>query len=151
VWLRYPITLAILITWFFVFTETALSEEPERNAVRGAWKILEITNNGNPVGRDDFQGTFLVFSRKDLLTRIRENGEVETQYTIRLLPNSSPLAIDFARLGSRTKKPSFCIYKIEGDILTICASEEGADKRPTTFESVNGSHLQLIKLTRVKK
>jgi uncharacterized protein (TIGR03067 family) len=43
------------------------------------------------------------------------------------------------------------IYKIEGDMLTICMADKDSTDRPTKFESPDGSNIFLATLKRVKK
>jgi len=47
-----------------------------------------------------------------------------------------------------TRKPYLGIYRVDGDILTICCSETA---RPTAFEARPGSGVMLIHYRRVKK
>jgi len=53
-------------------------------------------------------------------------------------PSSSPQTIDYLNLaGAQKGKRQLGIYKLEGDVLTVCVSAPGA-ARPKEFESVRG-------------
>lgn len=118
--------------------------------LHGTWVIVEVIDNGVQVPQDKITGTKVVFTKKDTMTFQHTNGEIEIVYTIKFIQSHNPKEINLIRIGGK-KMPSLGIYQIEGDILRICASEEGANNRPTTFVSKAGSKFQAIKLIRDRK
>jgi uncharacterized protein (TIGR03067 family) len=123
-------------------------EEPKEGppSVVGEWVAEKGVFGGNdralPPGGVIFEFT------ADGHTHMREGTKQPDPADYKVDPKKSPAEIDIISTANPKQPPTYGIYKVEGDTLTLCVSRGG--KRPTTFEAPAGSDLMLLTLKRVK-
>lgn len=125
---------------------------------QGTWAVTSMVIDGRPVP-EDARAKMTVTVRKDKLVMEGPVGSPKKgvtqrrEFAIKLDPSKQPKALDETALDGRYKgKTMPAIYRLEGDTLTLCSSNQPpgqkAPSRPTEFESVRGSMLMVIKLKR---
>jgi uncharacterized protein (TIGR03067 family) len=123
----------------------ALKEAPKpESPLLGEWALVEWLQNGQPVGVPAGSGGRFLAGGK----RVWRDGSGEPEdRAYKLIPKTSPAQLDLIR-NQDGPSPIVhpCIFKVDGDTLTIAVGEPGGD-RPTTFDK---SAYMLMTLTRVK-
>jgi uncharacterized protein (TIGR03067 family) len=114
----------------------------------GEWVIESSTLNGNPLTISDF---YTVTYTPDGKFEMRAGGRVIQAGTYTTDPKKDPAELDSASVPERAPAapPWPCIFKIDGESLTMCAMADGR-KRPTTFEPAAGSGMIKTVFKRVK-
>ncbi len=124
-------------------------DDPKKDppSVVGEWVaekgIVGGNDKGIPPGGVTFEFT------ADGHVRIHEGSKQPDPADYKVDPKKSPAEIDIVPPAGQKEPPMLGIYKVEGDQLTICVAHGG--KRPTKFESPEGSDVMLLTLKRVKK
>jgi len=119
------------------------SAKEDLKKLQGEWSPTAIQINGEKAPDKKLARTKLVV-KDDKFTAL-EDGEVSDESTVRLDPAKEPRAIDLAFTAGPDKDKSVQgIYKLDGDVLTVCVAEPGKD-RPKEFASAEGSgHILLV-------
>ena len=111
---------------------------------QGKWTVASIEENGKPAPADEL-GKLDVTIKGDLFTvKIKDEGNKEM--TIKLDPTQKPATIDLVPKNTKDKTV-LGIYKLDGDTLTICGTEEKKE-RPTEFTA--GPGITTVVLKRAK-
>ncbi len=131
---------------------TAQKEKGDSDRLQGEWEIVKLEQEGTD--RPDFvkkhapsmvfTGNKYAFKGKD---EVFERGE------FKLDPKAKVPSLDYTITeGQHKGKRQLGIYRLDGDMLKICLSEEGATKRPGSFTTrVDAPEYVLFTLKRKKK
>lgn len=127
----------------------AAKEPPKKEApsIVGEWNGEKALAGGKekPVPPEGIVFTFTA----DGMFKVKEGvNEKSDAATYKIDTKKSPAEIDLDASG---KGSMLGIFKIDGDTLTICISAGKDGKRPTEFESPEGSRTMLMTFKRVKK
>jgi uncharacterized protein (TIGR03067 family) len=121
------------------------------------WKIVEdpVDRGGTVLQSDDPAVTNmrLLFEGDRITLPDPTGGGKDRKKAFSVAPAKSPKAMDMASLDGQEKgQTAACIYKLDGDRLTICMPYFTADpsRRPTEFKAGGADGLMLITLERVK-
>lgn len=128
--------------------------EPKKDPASpvGTWAGEKLVAGGMerpaPIGGLEFT---LTDDGKLFVREGRKETPDEGSYTIDA--KKDPAEIDLVPPADKKDVTMQGIYKVEGDVLTLCLSRgpAGAGARPTKFESPVGSEVMLMTLKRVKK
>ncbi len=128
-------------------TDAALSDH---KAMAGKWFCVSAEKNGNRLTVEQFAEVTLFCDGNGRATVIKRD-EVLFSGTFKLDPTKSPKALDAtptpdAAAGSAAIV--YGIYRVDGDVLTLCSAEPGVLSRPTEFVSAPGSGHFLRKFKR---
>jgi uncharacterized protein (TIGR03067 family) len=151
----------LCVAWFFVLAECPLHAEPPRGApglkeLAGAWKPYSRETNGvKEMAPKDVVESLAVVIDNGKVVLMEDGKEANFLVTARLFPDKSPAQIDLiVTIKGETVNPdqtSPGIYKLEGDLLTVCFREPGREvERPTEFATKKGDNTILIVLKKNK-
>jgi RNA polymerase sigma-70 factor (ECF subfamily) len=148
-------TLVALLAFAGTTARAADPAADEVKKLQGEWRVVEVEARGKKAGRDDpdAKGMRFVIKDNELTVRAADGGGAERRKTFKLDPARTPKEIDITSLDGQEKDTTAaCIYKLEGDRLTICMPyfTEDLSKRPAEFKAGADDGLMLITLEKVK-
>jgi uncharacterized protein (TIGR03067 family) len=109
----------------------------------GTWQAEAYALDGKPASADDLKKIQLVFDAEGN-TKALNDGKLFIASSTKIDPTASPATIDITFTGGEGKGgTALGIYKLEGNLLTICRAAPGKP-RPTEFSSNPGSDLTLM-------
>jgi uncharacterized protein (TIGR03067 family) len=109
----------------------------------GQWICTGKTFKGEAIDLPVYIWDFAAGGKLSL--QLRDLDPAERRYLAD--PTKSPAHLDWTD-GEDTIE---AIYKVEGDMLTVCYSHDPSADRPSRFESPKGTRLILITFKRVKQ
>jgi uncharacterized protein (TIGR03067 family) len=141
----YPLVAVLAVVLGAPAAKDAPKKEPP--SIIGEWAGETGVRGGKPDNPPP--GTTITFS-KDGKVLMKEGGDDKSQEgTYKADPKKDPAEIDIVPPAIEKGPTIVGIYKIEGDILTICFSMGG--DRPKAFESPAGTQIMLVTCKRAKK
>jgi uncharacterized protein (TIGR03067 family) len=109
----------------------------------GTWQAEVYALDGKPASADDLKKIQLVFDAEGN-TKALNDGKLFIASSTKIDPTANPETIDITFTGGEGKGgTALGIYKLEGNLLTICRAAPGKP-RPTEFSSNPGSGLTLM-------
>jgi RNA polymerase sigma-70 factor (ECF subfamily) len=124
--------------------------DAEAKGLDGTWKFVSLTVDGKEAPEEFVQkGRWVIQSKS-----ITFPGPVKGKSTFEVDPSRSPKAMDMTGVdGPGQGKTIECIYKIEGERLTIClpGGKRESPGRPRPLEFSGGEGMSLVVLERVKE
>ena len=111
----------------------------KKTEVEGTWTVVSAVFDGK---KRDATGSFIFDGDKFTHTLKKSKARLERFV---LDTSTKPQQIDLFKGDSKTPG----IYKVEGDMLTLCYTDRG--KRPTEFVSTKGSGIALFVFKRENK
>jgi uncharacterized protein (TIGR03067 family) len=144
------------IAFVVLVASSARAENPaadELKKLQGNWQVTEVEARGKKAGRDDPEIKSMRFVIKgDELSVGSADGGATRQKTFKVDPTKSPREIDLTSLDGQEKDTTAaCIYKLDGDRLTICMPYFTKDPstRPKEFKAGADDGFMVITLERV--
>jgi len=122
---------------------------PLQEKIRGEWQMVNSVINAQPQDPNSHRATVYTFTANQLVTRTMKQPE-PTTFGIVIDETHKPAHIDFVAGsgGSKTAYPG--IFKIDGDVLTLCFTRAVVGQRPTEFASPADTQ-QMIALFQFKR
>lgn len=122
----------------------------DRAALQGTWKVVGSEQDGEKVPAKEIQNLFLIF--KDDTIHIREGGKTSERFRYLIDPTRKIKEIDLTiQEGAQKGRTDRAIYRIEGNVLTICIQSNKDAPRPREFATRERSNLWLVILERTKE
>jgi uncharacterized protein (TIGR03067 family) len=133
----------------FVIPVRADDAKNDLEKFQGTWRMDLLVDNGRKASAEE-AGKFQVTIKGDKFV-VKSELLADISITIKLMPREkgkekeNPAAIDLTQDDDAKKERKVLgIYKIDGDTLTICASNDDK-KRPTEFAGGKGVILVVLK------
>lgn len=140
-WQIVLVVLAILSP-----TASAADDSDDLKLLAGTWKPTAADLGGNKIDAMVLEKATFVVEGENYSVSVNDFME---KGTFKLDPKKEPKALDFfPTQGNNNGKTFLCVYKIDGDVLTICYSLD-TTTRPENFEPLSNT-LLLVKYERVK-
>jgi uncharacterized protein (TIGR03067 family) len=147
-----------VITLFATTRAAAGADDPaavEVKKFQGEWRAVEVEFRGQTLKKDDTEAKAMRFVVKDngLTFSNTEKPGRERKQTFKLDPSKTPKELDLTSLDGQEKDTTAaCIYKIDGDRLTICMPYFAKDRsvRLKEFKADASGDVMLLTLERVK-
>jgi uncharacterized protein (TIGR03067 family) len=138
----------LVLVLFAIITPAALAaDEPDDlKLLAGSWKPTAADLGGNKIDAMVLEKASFTVEGEKYSVSVNDFTE---KGTFKLDPKKEPRQLDFFPTeGNNNGKTFLCVYKIDGDVLTICYSLDGST-RPENFEPLSNT-LLLVKYERVK-
>jgi uncharacterized protein (TIGR03067 family) len=151
-------TRVALIALFALAGATAHASDQAADEVKklqGEWQAVEIETQGKKVSKDnpEVKNLRFVFDGQGITLPIPDGGGQGRKKTYKLDATKSPKEIDITSLDGQEKdQTAACIYKLDGDRLTICIPYFTKDPsiRPKEFKAGADDGIMVITLERTK-
>jgi uncharacterized protein (TIGR03067 family) len=124
---------------------TSEKVQGEMARLQGRWTIVSVIANGRETGGNQIRGSSLVI-RGDRYTVILDEETLDV--TFRIDPSRVPAAIDLTYREEFESRTFRGIYRLEGDIFTICRPMRPGAPRPAALDAPADSGLVLLVMKR---
>jgi len=112
----------------------------------GTWQLIDGEVGGSKFPLAVAKGIKLTMSGEKYVV----TAESKDEGTVKYLPGASPKAMEVTGTAGPNKGKTIpAIYKLDGDMLTVCYDLSGK-ARPTEFRSKTGTQLFLANYKRLK-
>jgi RNA polymerase sigma factor (sigma-70 family) len=150
------LTAAVAVVVTVTSARLALADKPpatgkeadrkDEETIVGTWAVVSLEQRGRDEGGEEIKQARMIFTADGKVT-LTAPGKGEKGGTYKLDRAKKPKELTISTDEGGTIKG---IYKLDGDDLTICASDKDGE-RPTEFATKEGSDATLLVLKREKK
>jgi uncharacterized protein (TIGR03067 family) len=140
--------LALMATGLLIGADDKKKENKNEDAdnIIGTWTVVSMERDGQKASEEEAKGITVTFAKEGKVTVKMQDKEINGTYKLDAGKKLKELTLE-----ANDEKTLYAIYKLDGDKLTICAVDTGADERPTEFATKEGSKARLVELKREKK
>jgi uncharacterized protein (TIGR03067 family) len=135
---RYSILFTLFFATFASAVDPKETKLQEEEAIhQGIWQVTSFMRNGKETAKETVDSIERLVDGKHVVWK--RDGKRFAGTTVELNPEVNPKTLDVSPDGGTMKGEKLLgIYKLEGDILTICMAPKGKD-RPAKFEAIPGT------------
>ena len=145
---RPALALAVLL----VSVALTAADEPvgEAQRLKGIWAARSVTIDGVKAPDDPTMSTtMLAFDGSSYVQR--EGGRITEEGDYHVSGDKSPKAIDLViEKGPNSGQRQLGLYRLSGDLLTVCLARAGDRSRPKDFQSKPGTGQSVVELKRFR-
>jgi uncharacterized protein (TIGR03067 family) len=107
--------------------------ESDKDKLQGTWVIVDLEQDGKKVEEKTAVGNMRIIFDGDQVKVVEADESGASEGSYRLNPEKSPKEMDMVltQVGRDQKEDIRAIYRLEDDLLTLCAGDPGT--RPTEF------------------
>jgi uncharacterized protein (TIGR03067 family) len=149
---RTILTLACLFASvaYSLAADPAKADSEQRRKMAGTWKGFAVEGKGENPDRGPVKLELVITERTIHGIEKKGEGQIDHgtgEYVLDL--GAKPAALDASNSGERGRKDAWVgIYQLDGDVLRWCVAKK---ERPTTFETVKGQFLLILKRDKAVK
>ncbi len=145
-----PYSLLLCLASFSIGGDAVAAIRKDKAALQGIWQVTASVSKGEKSSADEIKDLALIF--RDDGIAVREGGKTHDNFSYLIDPTRKIKEIDLIlKAGPQKGRIDRGIYRIDGDMLTICIQSNKDAPRPTEFQSPTGSQLWLVVLQRTKQ
>jgi RNA polymerase sigma-70 factor (ECF subfamily) len=147
------ITLMTLLAFAGIAARAADPAADEVKQLQGEWRAVAVELRGKALTKEEARTMRWVIKGNELTFGDTDHPGRERKKTFKLDPSKTPKELDLTSLDGQEKgTTAACIYRRDGDRLTICLPYFVKDPsiRPTEFKAGADDGLMLLTLERVK-
>jgi uncharacterized protein (TIGR03067 family) len=138
--------LVLVLSATIASAASAADDAEDLKLMAGTWKPTAADLGGNKIDAMVLEKASFAVEGDKYTVSVNDFTE---KGTFKLDPKKEPKSLDFfPTQGNNNGKTFLCVYKIDGDVLTICYSLDGTT-RPENFEPLSNT-LLFVKYERVK-
>jgi uncharacterized protein (TIGR03067 family) len=142
---------SVVVGLALVLGAPGTKEPPKKDvSIVGEWILEKMLIGEIDVSPPKDKESRFVFSNDGKLN-ITETGQKPETDEYKLDLKKNPAQIDILPAADSKDASLIGIFKIDGDVLTICCAEGTKNTRPTKFESTKETKAMLMTFKRVKK
>jgi len=136
-------TFAVVFALALVASAAAETPKEALEKIQGTWKPEKLEFGGEPAPKEVMDKLVLTIKGNQIVG----SDDANDPATLELDPSKTP---GHVTLTEKNGKKQLGIYKLDGDVLTLCFAEGGVE-RPAEFKSPKETKIALIVLKRMKK
>ena len=148
------VLLRTALSMFVCSLAIAADAPKQRQALQGTWVLSHGISNGKSLERQFLKngaGDLQINFSNGFMTMSGDSSPEHT-YQFTLDPATDPKSMEVVTIETHGKAPKGsklrCLYKIDGNELTLCMPADSSVDPPKEFDAPEGSRLTLLVLTR---
>jgi uncharacterized protein (TIGR03067 family) len=152
--MAHPFLLGIATSLVLAAAPPDKSATSDKEKLQGTWQLVSIELNKQNIPLEDLKSGKVVVAAQLVVkgdSYVFTLGEERLELTFTMDQTKTPKTIDMTIVAGKEKgKVYHGIYKLEGDIYTICRNFEPDNDRPTEFATKVDTGLMIVVWKRCK-
>jgi len=152
--MAHPFLLGIATSLVLVSAPLDKSALSDKEKLQGTWQLVSVELNKQNIPLEDLKSGKVVVTAQLVVngdSYVFTVGEERLELTFKMDQTKTPRAIDMTIVAGEEKGKVYRgIYKLDGDMYTICRNFESDKGRPTEFATKVDSGLMIVVWKRSK-